>query len=73
MPLHGRHLLLPGCQHLVKGVPADGSSVGAEGNVSEKDNGICEQIAALIWYLMLDMVHVIRADLKFQGDCNTGF
>lgn len=37
MSLHGWHLLLPGCQHLVKGVPADGSSVGAEAekNVSK--------------------------------------
>lgn len=27
VPLHGRHLLLPGRQHLVEGVPADGRSV----------------------------------------------
>lgn len=28
VPLHGWHLLLPGCQHLVKWVPADSSSAG---------------------------------------------
>lgn len=43
VPLHGRHLLLPGSQHLVKGVSADGGSVGTRTgeNVSKRRiNGI---------------------------------
>ena len=34
VPLHGGDLLLPGGQHLVEGVPADGRSVGGERVVS---------------------------------------
>ena len=33
MPLHGGHLLLPGCQHLVEGVSADGRPAGVKVSV----------------------------------------
>lgn len=38
MSLHGRHLLLPGCQHLVEGVPANGRSVGVQTGRHETEN-----------------------------------
>lgn len=56
MPLHGRHLLLSRCQHLIEGVPANGGSVGTNTHTpgkrcqQEEDNDAILQIAAfMLW------------------------
>lgn len=61
MPLHGRHLLLPGGQHLVKGVSADGGSVGTHTgeNVSER------RISGINALITLEMMHLHPSRARF--------
>ena len=37
VPLHGRDLLLPGSQHIIEGIPADGRSAGGRGEEKREE------------------------------------
>lgn len=80
MPLHGGHLLLPGCQHLVERVSADGRPGGSrrglklgigagEGHVfsyRRKKNTTCTFAVIQIIYTSVCLVFSSLSSMSFQ-------